>query len=46
MGRADWYHSRLEIQGTLSSDAGDQHTRNYPGQAGSEEHVRVSCVQD
>lgn len=46
MGRGHWCHRRFSAQGAVLPDAGGIRQGDHAGQAGDEEHVRVSGLQD
>lgn len=46
MGCGDWRHRRFSAQGAVLPDAGGIRQGDHAGQAGDEEHVRVSGLQD
>lgn len=46
MGRGHWCHRRFSAQGAVLPDAGGIRQGDHAGQAGDQEHVRVSGLQD
>lgn len=46
MGRRNRRDRRIPAEGTVAADAGGVHKGDHAGQAGDQEHVRVSALSD